>query len=321
MNTEAAFEQRMEQALLVDPQANTLWTLDERIARAIARVPEARAARWSLRRASRPGLALVLVVVLAGGAVAGSGILSRVAETVPAFAMAWERATPIDQSKTVGGRTVTLERAYVDANQILVGMTARDRSGEPADLGRVEVRVDGIGDALGLGGAGDSNQVETAHLLTFVTPAGVGDEVAITLVASTLVASDPPATFRFKVPNSGGRSIDPDLWANAAGVGVTLETLTLSPTAISGVLTLQGGPIEMGESWSPVGSVSRGDTNAAISMSHQDSDGHPFTTFRTVQGSDAPSGTWTVRIDEIMGHENGDRIRLAGPWVFEVPIP
>jgi len=88
MNTSATFERRLEQALMLDPQASTLGALDERIARAIARVPEARAARWSLRRASRPGLALVLVVVLAGGAVAGSGILSRVAGSVPAFAIA-----------------------------------------------------------------------------------------------------------------------------------------------------------------------------------------------------------------------------------------
>ncbi|MDQ3553427.1 MAG: hypothetical protein M3395_03330 [Chloroflexota bacterium] len=321
MNIESTLERRLEEALVLDPEASTLRVLDQRIARAIARVPEARAPRWSWRRASRPGLALVLVVVLAGGAVAGSGILSRVAETVPAFAIAWERATPIDQSKTVDGRTVTVERAYVDANMILVGMTARDRSGEPAELGRIELRVEGVGVAQGLGGVGDSNAVETAHVLTFVTPVGVGDDVDITLVASTLFASDPPARFRFEIPNSGGTTIDPDLWANVAGVGVTLETLTLAPTGISGRLTFEGGPIEMGESWSPVGSVSRGDTNAAISMGHPYSDDHPFATFRTVQGSDAPWGTWRVRIDEIVGHENGEQVRLAGPWVFEVPNP
>ncbi len=122
MNIEAAFEQRLVQALVLDPAASTLQALDERFVRAIARVPEVRASRWSLRRASRPGLAFMLLTVLAGGAVAGSGLMGRVAESVPAFASGWERATPIDQTKTVNGRTVTVVRAYVDANQILVGI-------------------------------------------------------------------------------------------------------------------------------------------------------------------------------------------------------
>ncbi len=60
-------------------------------------------------------------------------------------------ATPIDQSKTVNGRTVTVERAYVDATVILVGVTLRDRSGEPAGVGQLEVHVDGVGVAQSLG--------------------------------------------------------------------------------------------------------------------------------------------------------------------------
>ncbi|MBA3307447.1 MAG: hypothetical protein H0T04_02040 [Chloroflexi bacterium] len=316
MNIEAAFEQRLEQALLLDPAASTLQALDERIVRAIARVPEARASRWSLRRASRPGLAFMLLAVLAGGAVAGSGLMGRVAESVPAFASAWERATPIDQTKTVDGRTVTVVRAYVDANQILIGMTARDGGRELAELGRVEVRVDGFGEALGLGGVGDSNRVETAHLLTFVTPVGVGDEVGITLVAWDL-----PAIFRFDVPNAGGRTIDPELRAHAGGVIVTLQSLTISPTVISGRLEFEGRPIETGESWSPIGSVTSRGTDAGIVIVQPYTDDSRIVTFRTVTGSDAPAGTWTIKIDEIVGHEHGEQVRLAGPWVFEVPMP
>lgn len=82
MNTGSALERRLEEALTLDPEASTLHALDQRIARAIARVPEVRTPRWSLRRASRTGLAFVLLVVLAGGAVAGSGILSLVATAV-----------------------------------------------------------------------------------------------------------------------------------------------------------------------------------------------------------------------------------------------
>ncbi|MBA3801032.1 MAG: DUF4179 domain-containing protein [Geodermatophilaceae bacterium] len=316
MNTATTFERRLEQALIIDPQVSTLRALDERIARAIARVPEARSSRWSLRRASRPGLAFVLVVVLAGGAVAGSGILTRVAESVPAFAIAWERATPIDQSKTVDGRTVTVERAYVDANLILVGLTLRDRSGEPAEVGRVEVRVDGVGDAPDMLGVGDMNRVETAEVLTFQTPVGVGDDPGITLVVRDL-----PATFRFEVPNAGGRTVDPDLRTTASGVSVTLERLTISPTVISGRLALAGGPIEIGEAWGPFGSIVAGDTDTDISLVQPYTDDQPFVTFHTTEGSASPSGTWTIRIDEIVGHEDGEQIRLAGPWVFEVAIP
>jgi hypothetical protein len=316
MNTATTFERRLEQALIIDPQVSTLGALDERMARAIARVPETRSSRWSLRRASRPGLAFVLVVVLAGGAVAGSGILTRVAESVPAFAIAWERATPIDQSKTVDGRTVTVERAYVDANLILVGLTLRDRSGEPAEIGRFDVRVDGVGPAQGLGGPGDSNGFESAHMLTFATPVGVGGDVGI-----TLVTRDPPATFRFEVPNSGGTSVEPGLRADAAGVTASLERLTIAATGVTGRVALAGGPIEMGDSWDPLGSISSADTEAGIAMTRSYTDDRPFAMFHTVEGSESPSGTWSVTIDELVGYEDGEQIRLAGPWVFEVPIP
>ena len=316
MNIEPTLERRLERALVLDPEASTLHALDQRIARAIARVPEVRTSRWSLRRASRPGLAFVLLVVLAGGAVAGSGILSRVAETVPAFAMAWERATPIDQSKTVDGRTVTVERAYVDVNMILVGMTLRDRSGEPGGVGPFEVKVDGVGVAQGLGGPGDSNSVESAQVLTFATPVGVGDVVPI-----TLVTKDPAATFRFEVPNSGGASVEPGLRAEAAGVIATLERLTIAPTGVSGRVALAGEAIEMGDSWHPLGGIRSGDFDARMSMSQSYTADHPFVTFHTVEGSESPSGTWSVTIDELVGYEDGEQIRLAGPWVFEVPIP
>ncbi len=317
MNTHATFEQRLEQALELDPEASTLQALDERIARAIARVPDARAAsRWSLRRASRPVLALVLLVILAGGAVAGSGFLSRVAESVPAFASAWERATPIGQSETVDGRTVTVVRAYADANLILVGMSLRDRSGEAAELGGFEVRVDGVGEAQGMGGPGHSSSFESARVLTFVTPLGVGDVVPI-----TLVTRDPPATFRFEVPNSGGTTVEPDLRGDAAGVTATLERLTIAPTGVSGRVALAGEAIEMGDSWHPLGGIRSGGFDARMAMSQSYTADHPFVEFRTVEGSDVPSGTWTVTIDEIIGNEDGEQIRLAGPWVFEVPIP
>lgn len=315
MNTAATLERRLERALILDPESSTLQALDERIARAIARVPEARTSRWGLLRASRPGLALVLLIVLAGGAVAGSGILSRLVESVPAFAIAWERATPIDQSKMVEGRTVTVERAYVDANLILVGMTARDRSGEPAEVRLFQVQVDGVGIAQGLGGPGGSNSFESAQVLTFATPVGVGDVVPI-----TLVTDDPPATFRFEVPNRGGASVEAGLRAEAAGVTATLERLTISATVVSGRLALAGGPIEMGDSWHPLGGVRSGNFDARMSMSQSYTADHPFVTFHTVEGSDVASGTWTITIDEIIGNKDGEQIRLAGPWVFEVPV-
>ncbi len=316
MNTGSALERRLEQALELDPEASTLHALDQRIARAIARLPEVRASRWSLRRASRPGLAFVLFIVLAGGAVASSGFLSRVAESVPAFAIAWERATPIGQSETVDGRTVTVVRAYADANLILVGMSLRDRSGGAAELGGFEVRVDGVGEAQGMGGPGHSNSFESARVLTFATPVGVGDDVAI-----TLVTRDPPATFRFEVPNSGGAMVEPGTRADAASVTATLERLSIAPTGISGRLALAGAPIEMGDSWIPLGSIRSSGAHSPITMSQSYTHDRPFAVFRTMEGSETPHGTWTIRIDELVGHEDGEQVRLAGPWVFEVAIP
>ncbi len=86
-----------------------------------------------------------------------------------------------------------------------------------------------------------------------------------------------------------------------------------------------GEAIEMGDFWHPLGGIRSGDLDARMSMSRSYTADHPFVTFHTVEGSDVPSGTWTgtwtVTIDEIIGNEDGEQIRLAGPWVFEVPIP
>lgn len=311
-------EQRLERALAPDPQARTLAVLDERVGQAIIRAPQGHASRWGMRKArhsTRPGLAFALLVGLAGAAVAGTGILDRLADSSPAFAVAWERATRIHQTRSSDDRAITVERVYVDANQILVGMTARDRSGEVADLGRVELRIDGVGQARGLIGGGDTSGFETAEVLTFATPVGMGDEVPITLTSSS-----PPATFRFSVPNSGGRTVAPDAQADAAGVSVTLRRLTVSPTAISGDLAFVGSPIETGEAWSPVGWIGFGETRSNIAIVQPATDDGRVVTVRTVVGHEDPVGTWTVRIDEIVGHRNGEQIRLTGPWVFEVTI-
>jgi len=42
----------------------------------------------------------------------------------------------------------------------------------------------------------------------------------------------------------------------------------------------------------------------------------------TAEGTDAPSGTWTITVTELVGvRPDLSQIRLQGPWAFTVEVP
>jgi hypothetical protein len=41
----------------------------------------------------------------------------------------------------------------------------------------------------------------------------------------------------------------------------------------------------------------------------------------TVMGTDNASGSWVIRIDELVGDGPQGQTRLAGPWVINVTAP
>src|SRR3989304_4510063 len=119
-------EARLIQAFELSPSEEGLRRLDQRVARAIAQ-PTAIPYRGGATRRMilRPLLLLAAFVLLTGAVVGGARLLDQIFESsgMPRWRIAWDRAERLDIKQTDAGITITLERAYADLNQVLVGFT------------------------------------------------------------------------------------------------------------------------------------------------------------------------------------------------------
>lgn len=119
-------EIRLLRAVEVAPSEDGLRRLDQRVARAVAQ-PMAIPYRGlrTRRLFLRPLALLAAFVVLTGAVVGGMGLLDQIFESsgMPGWRTAWDRAERLDLKQTDAGITITLERAYADLNQVLVGFT------------------------------------------------------------------------------------------------------------------------------------------------------------------------------------------------------
>jgi len=126
MTTHDEIETRLLQAVEVAPSADGWGWLDERVASVMARpVADHRARMPSVRMLLRP-LAVVAAFVLLTGAVgAALNLLDRTVESsgMPGWKTAWDRGEKLAIADTDEGVTITVERAYADLNQVLVGFT------------------------------------------------------------------------------------------------------------------------------------------------------------------------------------------------------
>ena len=44
--------------------------------------------------------------------------------------------------------------------------------------------------------------------------------------------------------------------------------------------------------------------------------------YQAMSGTDDPSGTWTIRVDRLLGLDGGGAgTTVEGPWVFTVTVP
>ncbi|MEX0710653.1 MAG: DUF4179 domain-containing protein [Chloroflexota bacterium] len=126
MTTHNEIENRLLRALSFEPSADDLQWLDQRVAGITARpAAAARLGAQGLRLFLRPLALIAAFVLLTGAVAAGLSLLDRVIESsgAPGWHIAYERAERLDLTATDGGVTITLERAYADLNQLLVGFT------------------------------------------------------------------------------------------------------------------------------------------------------------------------------------------------------
>lgn len=304
------------------PTPTILGALDVRVRHLMAATaaPPIPPRRWFVipRRTLLLGIAFIALVAMAAG---GRGMLDRIfSGNWPGWERAWDRSEEIGLTQVIDGHRVTVERAYMDAGQTIIGLTTDGLAYPVADL-----LVDSVA-AIGGLSAGDGVRGQSAGVLVFRTPAGIGPVAHVRLsvgrveqLGSTDVAAR-PWQFTFELPNHGGGT-----WAGAervtdARVGVTLSSLRVSPTRIGGQFVFDGDPLSISDdAWTPHGWVEHGDQRHLIDSGFG---GNRAFAFTIRDGVDEPEGRWTVHVTELSSDPGNPstHIRIAGPWEFTVLV-
>jgi hypothetical protein len=216
------------------------------------------------------GILLALFLILGAAAYAGSPVISRLFSLLPGWQHVSQTnlAQEMDLSQTSDGVTVTLERAYADANQILIGYTVQ-RGGSGLEPGNLTL-TDEQGHAFppnpgGFGVSGSSDLLgvtlppgEESTVMAFDAdgvqgaPAELHLRLSVSLARVVAVEQDPmlvptgqesrstvageyrsevegdPIVFDFSVPFHPGRTIQVGRTARAAGVAVRLERVVVT---------------------------------------------------------------------------------------------
>lgn len=277
-------------------------------------------ARWSplARRGLLLGIALAAFVTMAAG---GLGMLDRLFNgNWPGWEHAWLRSEEIGLSHVIDGHQVTVERAYMDGLQTIIGIST-DGSAYPVG----DLLVDGTPAVGGLS-AGDSDRRQSAGVLVFHTPDGTGPVAHLELRVGRADDLGSPGTvardwsFTFDLSNHGGGTWNGLQRVTDSGAGVTLSALSVSPTRISGQLAFDGDKLSTSDdAWSPHGWVEHGDRRFPIGSG---AGGNRDFEFTIRDGVDDPSGTWKVVVTELTSDPGNPstRVGVAGPWEFSVDV-
>ncbi|MGA3057828.1 MAG: DUF4179 domain-containing protein [Candidatus Limnocylindrales bacterium] len=304
------------------------------------RFPRLALPRLSLTR--RRGLAIVpvLVAILLGAAV----LMSTSASGGPAAfyeaegGYMWDHAQVLGLTKTVDGYQITLERAYADANRMMVGVTVVDTQNRWSlvNLGGVSV-VDSVGgEWMSSGGSSDPvSTTTTPSISEFEYTPGLAPpgrrEFSVTVSSISVDPPSPPAqqvavnaTFSFELTVGGGSQATPLVSSESNGVTITLERIITSPSAVRLELRLAGAP-SSGDSWMP---------NVYVSHAGQSLDGLMSTTaiggsLTTVYtaGVQDPTGDWAVTASELIGSAPTEgspwehEVRFQGNWTLHFSMP
>ncbi len=317
---QANLEQGLMSALATVPSRAGLDRLDWRIRDALAS-PPTRKRFWQRLRGPRLVVVLAAVLIVAVTAAAGGSALIDRFMTKSWWDKAWERSEPIGLSQTVNGERVTVERGYMDAGQIVLGLSATGRVWLASTL-RIDGKI-----AEGASATGNEQHGQSVGGRAWFTPSGVGDEAKLTLDVRAANIPDRdtsggPWHFEFELPNAGGMTWNGSMVERASGVTVILDGLVVSPTIVSGHVSFRGERVDSVKApWTPIGVVIHGKNRARLALGRLDdpSGGYSFSTY---DGFDAEHGTVTLRIDELLsnGETGALDLRIKGPWVFKVPL-
>lgn len=351
MTTRDQIETMLSQALTVEPSTRGLLWLDQRVAQVIAGpVALPRRGRSAFRLVLRP-LALLAAFILLTGAVAGGlGLLDQLFQSsgMPGWRAAWDRAERLDLAQTDAGITITLERAYADLNQVLVGFTVEGLEAAPlsdhgdavplewtAELrdpaGRLaqEWATSGTGTAItdpnlsavGNFWEGAVTPVAGTWVLTFTSVgfnAGgfVSGECTVGATDPACVSPPPSAMvdgtwrFEFELPAPAGTVVTPNVSVTQGQATLTLTQLRITPTMITAGIALRvaGGTVA---DWGPA--IGWGPWVHSMSIRHDGTEYPGNSSTHVTQDPDAqgPYGD----VNEFLTIAGGDV--ATGTWEFE----
>jgi hypothetical protein len=311
-----------------------------------ARVTPRHRSRWvqlmPTARLSRVLLALALCLAFGVGAWAVSPIVDRLFRVDPGLDHVGQAGLGQDLalSQTVDGVTVTLERAYADANRIAIGLTVRGSYVLGYDLAHVT-----LSDTLdrtfppnmGMGVKGQSDVLELelpsgagAHVLSFDAsalrdaPSTLDLHLVVEVARSPMPLSEHvigPFIFDFSLPLDPGQVVDVQQRVSAASVGIELRQVVVTPSETQVLLCL-GAPSEKGTGWGAVSTLHTETGQADGVWVRSAEEGCALHGFLPPLYNQP--GEWTLTVTELVMHDRaqmGEPTRIAGPWVFRFHVP
>ena len=341
-------ERDLQRALAWEPPTAAVTLMDQRVARARATTAPPERRLWP-RRHLRLVLLVAAALALMGASVALS-LLQQAAELMPGWRVAYDQAEVLNLSQTANGYTVTLERGYVDPNQLVLGFVVTGPSGETRAVPRGTV-TDARGRSF-LDIAGGDIQAElqnsAATISSYQVPPGVGSEVTLTATFAELMpvenvaAPTGPWVFHFTLPVQPATVVEPMQTVEVAGVPITLHRMQATATTVRIQLDLDLARVRTAQwsHWSMEGTLRQGRGPAQdltwgalppewtgqpkdqIQAMIDASEAGSVMVRQTFSGTSAPAGTWTLTIDRLLGYGGqGATTEVPGPWVFTVQLP
>jgi hypothetical protein len=345
-------EASLEMAFGADPTPRQVEMIDRRVS-AVMQAPQP-VAILAQRPAHRPrrrwGVALLAAAALVVLVAAGTSLLSMYPIVRSGgYGLAWDRSTKLGISQVHDGYRVTLEAGYADAAQTMLAISIIDTQGgrnggvmvQDADLTDEAGRTYPLGRGVGAGAPaydsssvnmvwfdtpGDGSLSGTHHFVLTMPDIGVRQVAPSFSIRPTGTGvGDPwgsvagPWRFEFDLAIAPGTVLTPAETATVKGVTATVGSVLVAPTTVRMQLRFDGLPD--GGFWAPVGTVEHNGEQLALGVTSISSDPTAWETLTTETGADSASGSWTIRIDELVGGGPEGETRLAGPWTIIFTAP
>lgn len=329
----------LERAFAFDPAPDEVARMDARVAMAIATPRVVRRRFGRPKHLARYGFIAAALLALGGATGSLLGLYGAIGSG--GYTIAWDRSTRLAITQVDQGYRVTLEAAYADAAQTMLAISVLDteagrsdqldlRGAELTDEAGRTYRMTGGGSTPAEGSAsantvwydtpGDGSLTGKHRFFLAVTEIGVRDGKAVSSDGDPWRTVAGRWMFEFDLAIAPGTRLSPGTTAITDGVTATLDSILVTPTTVRIDVSYRGLPAGA-SAWASIASVQHDGRTLPIGAGGSSSGEVVQDTINTVVGTDTPAGSWTLRIDELVGFGDGGQVRLAGPWTFSFTAP